>query len=146
MEYFISIISPIYNEEKYITKCLTSILNQDFDRDFYEIIVIDGKSTDKTRDIVLEFASKHDNISLLDNPLKTTPFALNMGIKIATGNVIIRIDGHAVIQPDYLKQCIDYLKKTKAECVGGVIESVNESFIGKAIAMAMSSSFGVGSI
>jgi len=144
MNYFISIVSPIRNEEKYIAECLTSLVNQDFDNSKYEILVVDGMSCDKTREIVKEFEKKYKNIKFFDNPNKTVPYALNIGIKNATGNVIVRVDGHAVIEKDYLRKCVKYLKSTKAECVGGVIESINETFIGKAIALAMSSLFGVG--
>jgi len=144
MSFFISIISPIRNEEIYIAKCLASLVNQEYDRNQYEILIVDGMSTDRTREIVTEFGSQYKNIKLLDNPNKTVPYALNIGIRNAKGNVLVRVDGHAVIEKDYLYQCVKYLKSTKAECVGGVIESINETFIGKAIALAMSSPFGVG--
>lgn len=143
MSFYISIVSPIRNEENYIAKCLDSLVKQDYD-DEYEILVVDGMSTDKTREIVKKFENKHKNIKLLDNPNRTVPYALNIAIEQAKGNVIIRVDGHAVIENDYLTQCVNYLKQTNAECVGGVIESINENFIGKAIAHAMSSPFGVG--
>ncbi len=139
----ISIITPIRNEERYIAECLTSLVNQDY-TEAYEILVVDGMSTDKTREIVREFEKKHKNIKLFDNPNKTVPYALNIAIRNARGEVIIRVDGHAVIEKDYLSQCLKYLKQTNAECVGGVIESINVTFIGKAIALAMSSPFGVG--
>jgi GT2 family glycosyltransferase len=93
---------------------------------------------------VQEFVSKHYGVRLLDNPNKTAPYALNIGLQHATGDVIIRVDGHATIEKDYLTQCVDYLQRTGADCVGGVIVSVNETFIGKAIALGMSSPFGVG--
>ena len=144
MNYFLSIISPIRNEEKYIADCLTSLVSQDYDNNKYEILIVDGMSTDKTREIVKKFEKKYKNVKLLDNPNKTVPYALNIGIKHAVGNVIVRVDGHAVIEKDYLRKCVKYLKSTKAECVGGVIKSINETFIGKAIAYAMSSLFGVG--
>jgi glycosyltransferase involved in cell wall biosynthesis len=146
MNILFSIISPIQNEEKYIEKCLDSLVSQDYDQNKYEILVIDGMSTDTTRTIVGEYAKKFKNIKLIDNPNKTVPYALNIGIKNAKGNVIIRVDGHASINEDYLKLCEKYLRLTKAECVGGVIESINKTYIGKAIALAMSSPFGVGNV
>ena len=87
---------------------------------------------------------RHDNIKLIDNQAKIVPSALNIGIAAAKGDVIIRVDGHAWLDRDYLNQCVKYLQITKADCVGGPIESVNNTFIGKAIALAMSSPFGVG--
>ena len=144
MDFFFSIISPIRNEEKYIAKCLTSLVNQDYEKSKYEIIIVDGMSSDATRKIVRKFERKYDNIKLYDNPDKTVPYALNLGIKHATGNVIVRVDGHAVLENNYLIKCDKFLRQTEAECVGGVIESINETYIGKAIALAMSSPFGVG--
>jgi len=141
---FISVISPIRNEDEHIAQCLTSLVNQDYDHDQYEILVVDGMSTNKTRDIVKDFQQKYNNIKLFDNPNKTAPYGLNIGLQHARGDIIIRVDGHAFVEKDYLSQCVKYLESTKAECVGGVLESVNETFIGKAIALAMSSSFGVG--
>ncbi len=141
---FISIILPVRNEEKYIAKCLSSVVNQNHGKIEYEIMVVDGMSTDKTQEIVKEFAVKHNNIKLFDNPNKIAPHALNVGIQHARGDVIIRIDGHVTIEKDYIYQCVEYLNKTDAECVGGVTINVNDSFLGKAIALAMSSSFGVG--
>ena len=144
MSFFISILVPIRDEELYIGKCLTSLLEQDYDKTHYEILVVDGMSTDKTREVVKEFEIKNKNVTLLNNPNRTVPYALNIGIKHAAGNVIVRVDGHAIVEKDYLRKCTEYLESTKAECVGGVIESINETFIGKAIALAMSSPFGVG--
>lgn len=144
MRFYFSIISPIRDEEEYIAECLTSLVNQDYDKNKYEILIVDGISTDATRIIVKEFESKHNNIKLFDNPNKTVPYALNIGIAHAKGDVIVRVDGHAVVNRDYLKQCEKYLRQTEAECVGGIIENINTTYIGKAIALAMSSPFGVG--
>lgn len=144
MNPFISIIVPIRNEEKYITQCLESIINQDYDIQRYEVLIVDGMSDDRTRIIIEEFETKYDNVRLFDNFNKTVPYALNIGLRHAIGEVIIRVDGHAALERDYLQQCVKYLQQTKAECVGGVIDNVNETFIGKSIALAMSSRFGVG--
>jgi len=141
---FTTIISPIRNEEKHIAQCLASLINQDYPKDRYEILVADGMSTDKTRTIVKNFQKKYKNIKLLDNHKKIVPVALNIGLKYATGDVIIRVDGHSIIAENYLSKCIEYLNKTKADCVGGMIESINETKFGKAIALAMSHPFGVG--
>ncbi|MDZ7333332.1 MAG: glycosyltransferase family 2 protein [candidate division KSB1 bacterium] len=144
MSVFISIITPVFNEEKHIAKCLASLVEQDYDSTQYEILVVDGMSTDQTREIVTDFAKKYNNIKLFDNPNRTAPYALNIGLKHAKGDVIIRVDGHAIVQKNHLSLCIEYLQQTNVECVGGVIESINDTKLGKAIAMAMSSPFGVG--
>jgi len=144
MSYYFSIISPVRNEERYIAECLTSLVNQEYDKNKYEILIVDGMSTDATRKIIKEFAAKYPNIRVYDNPYLTVPYGLNIGIEQAKGNIIVRVDGHAALQRDYLQQCEKYLKQTDAECVGGLIESVNQTYMGRAIALAMSSPFGVG--
>ena len=141
---FISVIMPIRNEEKHLAESLTAIVNQEWEKDNYEILIVDGMSTDETRGIVKEFEAKHKNLKLIDNPQHTAIHALNIGIRHAKGDVIVRVDGHAIVEKDYLQQCDKYLKSTNAECVGGAIESKNRALCGKAIALAMSSTFGVG--
>ncbi|MBC8184490.1 glycosyltransferase family 2 protein [candidate division KSB1 bacterium] len=141
---FISIILPIRNEEKCITKCLESAVNQDYGKSNYEILIIEGMSTDNTMTIIKRFMQKYDNIRLFNNPKMIAPTAMNIGISQAKGEVIIRLDGHSTFEKDYLSQCVKYLEKTESDCVGGVIKSINETTMGKAIALAMSCPFGVG--
>lgn len=141
----ISVLVPIRNEEENIAGCLRSIVGQRYPADRYEVIVVDGMSDDQTRRIVRDFCEYHPHlVTMLDNPQKIVPTALNIGLRAARGEVIIRVDGHAEIAPDYLEKCVRHLRQQKVACVGGHIRSVNETFIGKAIALAMSSPFGVG--
>ena len=144
---FVSIIMPIRNEEEFISKSLSSVLNQNYPSKLIEIIVVDGRSTDKTREIVLKFIeeNKEHKILLLDNPYKIVPYALNIGLKQAKGDIIIRVDGHCEIQSDYIYKIIETFKRTNADCVGGLQKSFAKGLIGKSIALATSSLFGVGS-
>jgi cellulose synthase/poly-beta-1,6-N-acetylglucosamine synthase-like glycosyltransferase len=139
---FISVLAPIRNEEHTIKECIDSILNQDYSPDKMEILVIDGVSTDTTRDIINQLAPSR--LRVLTNPRKTVPHALNTGLERAKGDIIVRVDGHATLEPDYLSRCVDHLQRTGADCVGGVILSKNSTLTGRAIALAMSSPFGVG--
>lgn len=141
---FISVIVPIHNEEKHIERCLMSILQQDYGVENLEIIVVDGMSDDKTRPIVKKLQKRFPVITLLDNPQQYVPFALNKAIARAKGEIIARVDGHAAIEKDYLTQCVRTFRETGSECVGGQIIGVNDSVTGKAIALGMSSGFGVG--
>ena len=77
----LSVIVPIYNEEKYISKCIDSILEQDYPKNDLEVILVDGMSTDKTREIVAEYTAKYPFIRLIDNPKRIAPWAMNTGIK-----------------------------------------------------------------
>ena len=86
----LSVIVPIYNEEKYIAKCINSMLEQDYPKDDLEIILVDGMSKDKTREIVSTYTAKYPFIRLIDNPNRIAPWAMNIGIKEAKGDVIMR--------------------------------------------------------
>jgi len=86
---FVSVVIPCRNEEKFIAKCLNLLMLQDYPEQRMEIIVIDGMSIDKTREIVVDYCKKFLFIKLLDNSKKFTPFAMNIGIKNAKGDFII---------------------------------------------------------
>ncbi len=143
---YISIIIPIYNEEKYIQSCVNSVLLQDYPHDFIEILFIDGISTDNTREIIKDFAAKYKFVRLIDNPDKIVPHAINIGIKASVGDIIIRIDAHCVYPANYISTLVDNLIELNADNVGGVIltKPANSSAIAKAISTAMSHPFGVG--
>lgn len=142
----VSVICPVYNEEKYILKCIESILSQDYSREKIEFLLIDGYSTDKTCEIILEFAKKYSFIKLLDNPHRYVSNALNIGIEQASGNVIVRIDAHCEYPNNYISMLVKYLFELDADNVGGVLETLpsNQTSISKAIAIASSHLFGVG--
>lgn len=142
----ISVIIPCRNEEKFISKCLESIIEQDYPKENLEILVVDGDSEDKTREIIKDFSFKYPFIKLLENPNKFTPFGLNIGLREAKGEVIVRMDSHAGYQRDYISKCLKYLKESKADNVGGVIKTVpkTNTLWAKAIAYSLSSFFGVG--
>lgn len=140
----VSIILPVRNEEKHIRRALQSIVDQDYPVSRLEIIVADGMSSDCTREFVAEYKSIYPRIILLDNPRKIVPAGLNAALKIAKGEIIIRIDGHCKIACDYVQKCIDYLQKNHVDGVGGSITTIGTGRLGQAIAIATSSRFGVG--
>lgn len=145
VEPFISVIVPCLNEKSHVAACLQSIIDQVYPRDKYEIIVIDGMSTDGTRDIVNEFKTLHPQIRLLDNVKRIAPVAMNIGLKEARGAYIVRIDAHAEVPPEYLSRCMAVMQRTGADVVGGSIETRGKGFWGQLIAYVLSSLFGVGS-
>jgi glycosyltransferase involved in cell wall biosynthesis len=146
MPTLISVIIPCRNEEKFIGKCLNSILEQDYPKENLEVLVIDGMSEDKTREIIKEYSEKYSFIKFLENPNKFTPFALNIGIKNAQGEVILRMDAHAGYEKDYISKCVKYLKEYDADNIGGVMKTLSKekTLVAKAIALCLSHSFGVG--
>lgn len=142
----VSIIIPCRNEEKFISKCLDSVLANDYPKDKIEMFIVDGMSTDRTRDIIKEYIKKYSFIKILDNPKVITPVALNIGIKASKNNIIIRMDAHATYKHDYIFKCATYLEKYNADDIGGiwVIEPRNNTIIGRGIARSLSSFFGTG--
>lgn len=142
----VSIIIPCKNEEKHISKCLDSIINANWNNIEKEIIICDGKSTDKTLEIINEYSKKYDFIKVFTNEKEIAPTAMNIGIKNSTGNFITRIDAHAEIEKDFIINSLKIFEKDdKIACSGGIIESIYDNKISKSISLAMSSSFGVGS-
>ncbi len=141
----VSVILPLYNEEKYIAECLNSLVQQTYPRERMEWILVDGNSTDKTVEIVNEYISRAElPIKLLHNERRKTPYALNMAIEAAAGKYIIRFDAHSYFYPDYIEKCVHYLDTTDADNVGGLAETEATGFVGEAIAQMISTKFGVG--
>ena len=143
---FVFIIMPCLNEEKFIGRCLDSIIAQDYPKDKIEVLVIDGESTDKTREIVDEYIKKYPFIKLLDNPRRIQTFATNIGLKNAKGDIIIRMDAHAEYPKDYIYKSVYWLGKSGVDCVGGlwITKPGANSLIAEAIALTLSHPFGVG--
>lgn len=143
----VTIIMPIYNEEAFIARSLQAVLEQDYPVEHLEILVVDGMSTDGTREIVSALQSQCSNVKLLDNPGRIVSTALNIGLRHVQGNIVILVGGHCEIAPDYVAQCARYLQAHQdVAVVGGALETIGETPIAQAIAVAMSSSFGVGGV
>ena len=142
----LSVICPIYNEEKYIAKCIESILAQDYPKNDLEILFVDGMSNDKTRDILLDYIKQYPFIRLLDNPNKIVPYAMNIGVQASKGDVIIRLDGHVEYPSNYFSELVKHLYDLDADNVGGLCETLpcGPSAKELAIAEALSSPFGMG--
>lgn len=143
----ITILMPVRNEGAYIGRSLGSVLAQDYPPELLEVLVVDGQSDDGTRAAVTALAQARPEVCvrLLDNPRRTVPYAMNIGIRAAVGEVIVRVDGHCEIPRDYVRQCLQALESSGADCAGGVLETVGETATARTIALAMSSRFGVGS-
>src|SRR5580704_1730118 len=116
---FVTVVVPCRNEEKHIAKCLESILANDYPKDRMEILVLDGMSEDSTRDIVQKYVHGNTGVLLVDNPEKHIPMAMNIGIKAARGERVLKMDAHSTYQPEYISRCVHYQDVYDAENVGG---------------------------
>lgn len=142
----VTVIVPCRNERAHIEQCLSSIASSRFPQDSLEILVIDGMSEDGTRAIVADFAQRHPHVRLLDNPRRVTPTALNIGIREARAEVIMRMDAHVLYPDAYIPDLLHWLKQSSADNVGGVCVTLpgGPGVIAAAIARAVSHPFGVG--
>ena len=140
----VSIIMPVFNEESHLERTLCSVLKQDYPADRFEIIVADGMSTDRTREIVLSFRSQPPNVRLVTNPGRIVSTGLNTAIHHASGEIIIRMDAHTEYAADYVRACVAVLQQTGADNVGGPARTKAETYMQRAIAAAYHSAFAVG--
>ncbi len=139
----VSVIIPVYNEEKFISKCLTSLKNQTYPTDKTEILLIDGGSKDKTVEIIESYRNVLP-VRILKNDKKIVTYALNIGIDNAIGKYIVRMDAHSEYENTYIEKCIHYLETTGADNVGGIAITKGIGTVGSANAEILSSTFGVG--
>ncbi len=141
----VSVIMPVRNEADFIERGLRAIFAQTYPPGLMEIVIADGQSTDKTREIIKSLANETQiPVTIVSNPECIAPTGLNAALKIARGEIIVRVDGHCEIENVYIENCVKHLQSGKAECVGGPIETVGETSAAQALAIAMSSKFGVG--
>ncbi|MDQ0206811.1 glycosyltransferase family 2 protein [Alkalicoccobacillus murimartini] len=142
----LSVLIVLRNEEGYIEKLLTGLINQTLNSSKYEIILVDGMSSDNTVKIINQITNKYPNsIRLLSNPRKTLPPGWNIGIRASKGDYIIRIDGHTSIPNDFLENYMKLIhNQPDVDCVGGIIKSVGNGFQGYINQYVYSHPFGVG--
>lgn len=117
---YLSIVIPVRNEEKYIGDTLRMLINQDYPKERFELLVVDGMSTDSTRSVVEKFIKENPNanILLLDNPGQLSSRARNIGIREARGQLIGIIDGHVYVPNNQLftnMECL--IKENRALCL-----------------------------
>lgn len=142
----VSIIVPCRNERRHIAGCLESIRLNDYPSDSIELVVVDGASDDGTREVVEAYARRWPTVRCLDNPATTTPAALNIGVRSAQGEIIMRMDAHCHYPRSYISALVRWLDTSGADNVGGVCRTLpgSDSSIARAIAIALSHPFGVG--
>jgi len=142
----VSAIIPCRNEIHHIRRMLESVLSNDFPPDEMEIIVVDGMSTDGTREVVQEYSDRFTHIRLLDNPRAIVPTAMNIGVRAAAGEYIMRLDCHAMYTNDYISKCVEVIRRTNADNVGGYMTTLpgRDTPTARAIAATTSCRFGIG--
>lgn len=142
----VSVVIPVRNERDFIACCLDSVLANDYPAGRLEILAVDGSSDDGTRAILDAYAARCRALRVLDNPEKITPAALNRGIREARGELVVRLDAHARLAPDYISQCVAWARSSGADNVGGRMRTQprGKGLAAEAIALALGHPFGVG--
>jgi succinoglycan biosynthesis protein ExoA len=140
----VTIAMPTFNEERFIEPCIRSIQAQDYPRDLIEILVADGRSEDRTRDILDDLAADDPRIRLIDNPDRLQAAGLNRAILAARGEIVVRMDAHCLYAPSYVRACVETLERTGADNVGGAQRAKAETAFQRALCAALTSPLGFG--
>jgi len=140
----VTIAMPAFNEERYIEACIRSVQAQDYPADRIEILVADGRSTDRTREILAELTAEDPRIRMIDNPDRLQAAGLNQLIRAARGEIVVRMDVHCEYTPSYVRTCVETLAATGADNVGGAQRAKARSTFQAALCAALGSPVGVG--
>jgi succinoglycan biosynthesis protein ExoA len=138
----VSIIMPVRNEAAWIQQSLSAVLAQDYPASLMQILLVDGQSEDRTRELAAALPGA-ERVSILSNPARRQAAGLNLGLRQSQGEIIVRIDGHTLVAPDYVSQCVKALALTGAQGVGGLMRPVGLTPTGRAVAGATMSRFAV---
>lgn len=145
--YKVAVVIPTLNEEKFIARCLDSVISQSYPFADIDVMVVDGGSKDRTKEIVTAYNKKHPNIRLLTNPRRIQSIAFNIGVQNSSAPYIVRLDAHALYKPYYIEGCMKGLEgDPKRGNVGGQwdIQPQNDSLWATTNAILNYSKFGIG--
>src|SRR5512139_3447552 len=131
----VSVIMPVLNEEGHLADALGHILNQDYPGEL-ELIVPVGASRDKTRQIAELLAAEDSRVIVVTNPTGRTPQGLNICIKASQYSILVRVDGHSLLPPDYVRAAVETMEETGADNVGGIMAAEGVTPFEKAVARA----------
>jgi len=139
----VTVVMPVMNEERHLAEAVQRILEQDY-TGAVDVVIAVGPSRDQTMRVASDLATLHAPVTVVENPSGRTPAALNRAIAAARGDVIVRVDGHALIPTDYVRIGVETLERTGADNVGGVMAAEGSTDFERAVARAMTTWFGVG--
>ncbi|MDF9813556.1 glycosyltransferase family 2 protein [Streptomyces sp. SPB162] len=139
----VSVIMPVLNEERHLRDSVRHILEQDYPGEL-EVVIALGPSADRTDEIAAELVAEDPRVHTVPNPTGRTPAALNAAIKASRHPIVVRVDGHGMLSPDYIATAVRLLAETGAANVGGIMHAEGENAWEDAVAAAMTSKVGVG--
>ena len=138
-----AIVIPILNEEKHIEHAVDRLLAQDYPGNISIVLAV-GPSKDRTSEVVDQIVATHSRVIRVENPSGRTPTGLNAAISATDAEIIVRVDGHALVPHDYVRVGVQTLIDTGADNVGGIMDAEGVTTFQRAVAAAMTSKFGVG--
>jgi glycosyltransferase involved in cell wall biosynthesis len=139
----VSVIMPVLNEERHLRNSVRHILEQEYDGEM-EVVIALGPSADRTDEIAAQLVAEDPRVHTVPNPTGRTPAALNAAIKASRHPVVVRVDGHGMLSPDYIATAVRLLEETGAQNVGGIMHAEGENDWERAVAAAMTAKIGVG--
>lgn len=139
----VAVIMPVLNEERHLEESVAAITDQDYGGDL-QIALALGPSTDATDDVARSLQARDPRIVLVPNPSGRTPSGLNAALAATTHPIVVRVDGHALLPPDYVRTAVETLERTGADNVGGLMAAEGTTDFERAVACAMRSRLGVG--
>lgn len=139
----VSVVVPVLNEERHLETAVHRLLAQEYAGPL-EVVLALGPSADRTDEIAAALSAADPRVRLVANPTGRTPAGLNAAIHAASYDVIVRVDGHALVPDDYVAVAVETLLRTGADNVGGIMAAEGETSFEHAVAAAMTSKLGVG--
>lgn len=139
----VSVVMPVVNEERHLRASVQRVLAQDY-AGVFDVTLAVGPSRDATADVAAELSEEFSQVRVVANPSGSTPAGLNAAIGASSGEIVVRVDGHAMIPTDYVSAAVAVLERTGADNVGGIMAAEGIGDFERAVAAAMTSRFGVG--
>ena len=140
----VGVIMPILNEERHLEEAVAAVLDQDYPGGI-DLVLALGPSHDRTDDIAARIAAREPRVRTVANPTGRTPDALNAALAAGNTEIVVRVDGHGVLDRDYVRTACELLQETGAANVGGLMDAEGVTPFERAVAAAMTSRLGVGS-
>lgn len=140
----VGVVMPILNEERHLEEAVAAVLAQDYPGEI-ELVLALGPSHDRTDEIATLIAAREPRVRIVANPTGRTPDALNAALAASRSDIVVRVDGHGVLDRDYVRTAYELLQETGAANVGGLMAAEGVTPFERAVAAAMTSRLGVGS-
>ena len=140
----VSVVMPVLNEQRHLADAVGAILAQDYPGEL-EVVLALGPSRDRTQEIAEKLAADDPRVIIVSNPSGRTPQGLNIAVKASQYSIVVRVDGHSLLPPDYIRVAVETMEETGADNVGGIMAAEGVTPFEKAVARAMTSKIGVGS-